>query len=150
MNITFLKGIFVMTEEQTPQEQPSAPQQPQQTPEPAEQAAPQAVETDKDARTMAMLCHLLGLFTCFIGPLILWIIKKDEYPFVDEQGKEALNFQITILLASIVAGLSMLICIGIVLLPALGIVNLIFCIIATVKANSGEHYRYPVCLRLIK
>ena len=136
-----------MTEEQTPQtpQDSPAPEQPAAEPVPA-----QPVETSKDARTMAMLCHLLAIFTSFLGPLIIWLIKKDDHPFVNEQGKEALNFQITVVLASIIAGFSTIICIGFVLLPAVCIANLVFCIIATVKANKGEHYRYPVSLRLVK
>ncbi|MBX9790535.1 MAG: DUF4870 domain-containing protein [Pirellulales bacterium] len=63
-----------------------------------------AQETNPDARTMAMLAHLLALFTGFLGLLIVWLIKKDQYPFVNDQGKESLNFQITIVLATLVAG----------------------------------------------
>ena len=107
-------------------------------------------EVSKDARMWAMLCHLLGLFTCFIGPLIIWLIKKDEDPFVDNQGKEALNFQITIAIASIVSALLAVICVGVFLGIAVWILDLIFCIIASIKASSGEAYRYPVSIRFIK
>ena len=107
-------------------------------------------EVSKDARMWAMLCHLLGLFTSFIGPLIVWLIKKEEDPFINNQGKEASNFQITVAIASIVSGLLMAVCIGFLLLPAVCIADLIFCIIAAVKANSGEAYRYPVSIRFIK
>ena len=99
---------------------------------------------------LAMLCHLLGLFTCFIGPLIIWLIKKDEDPFIDNQGKEALNFQITVTIASIVSGLLTVVCVGFFLGLAVGICDLVFCIVASVKANSGEAYRYPVSIRFIK
>ena len=133
-----------MAEEQTPQE-PQAPETP-----PAEQPAAPAADIPSDARTMAMLCHLLAIFTSFIGPLIVWLVKKDDHPFINEQGKEALNFQITMVLASIAAGLLIMVCIGAFLLPAVQVVNLVFCIIATIKANNGEHYRYPICLRLVK
>jgi len=105
---------------------------------------------NQDDKTMAMLCHLLGFLTSFIGPLIIWLIKKDQSRYVDEQGKEALNFQITVAIAGFVAGLSTMICIGIVLVPAVGIADLVLCIMACVAANKGEPYRYPVCLRLIK
>ena len=107
-------------------------------------------EVGKEARMWAMLCHLLGLFTCFIAPLIIWLIKKDEEPFVDSQGKEALNFQITVAIAMIVSSLLCFACIGFVLVPAVGIVDLIFCIVASVKANSGEAYRYPVSIRFVR
>jgi uncharacterized Tic20 family protein len=108
------------------------------------------METTKEARMWAMLCHLLGLFTCFVGPLIIWLVKKDEEPFVNDQGKEALNFQITIALAYVVSGLLTVVCIGFILGLAVGIADLVFCIVASVKSNSGEAYRYPVSIRFIK
>ncbi|MCX7426701.1 MAG: DUF4870 domain-containing protein [Planctomycetia bacterium] len=104
-----------------------------------------------------MLCHLLALcmFTCIpfaniFGPLVLWLIKKDDYPFVDDQGKESVNFQITMSLAAIACFILSLAGISIFLGLALLAVNLVFIIIATIKANNGEAYRYPFCLRLIK
>ena len=108
-------------------------------------------ETNRDARMWAMLGHLTGLLS-FIGPLVVWLIKKEEFPFVDEQGKEALNFQITMLIYGFVAGLTMFICIGFLLGPAVWIVDVVFLIIATIKANDGYHYRYPwpLIIRLIK
>jgi uncharacterized Tic20 family protein len=111
---------------------------------------PRPQPANKESKMWAMLCHLLGLFTCFVGPLIIWLIKKDEDAFVDDQGKEALNFQITVLLAFIVSGILTTICIGAFMLAAVGVGNLVFCIVASVKSNNGEAYRYPVCLRLIK
>ena len=107
-------------------------------------------DVSSDSRVMGMLCHLLGLFTCFIGPLIIWLIKKDEDPFVDNQGKEALNFQITVGIAFIVSGLLAFVCVGVFLGIAVGIADLVFCIVAAAKANSGQAYRYPVSIRFIK
>jgi uncharacterized Tic20 family protein len=116
-------------------------------------------ELSKDARKWAMFCHLSGLaglipltpaFGSIIAPLIIWQIKKDEFEFVDEQGKEALNFQISILIYALAAGLLCFVCIGFVLLPAVYIFDLIFLLIAAVKSNNGEHYRYPICIRFIK
>jgi uncharacterized Tic20 family protein len=106
---------------------------------------------DKDAVTMGMLCHLLGIFTWFLGPLIIWLMKKDSSPFVDDQGKEALNFQIA-------AGVACLLCTPLLFIPCLGIIlffavhltRMVFGIIATIKANQGIAYRYPVTFRLIK
>ena len=118
------------------QEPPAEPQQPEQV--------------SKDAKNMAMLSHLLGFFTSFFAPLIIWLLKKDEEPFVDQQAKEALNFQITILLAMCAAALLSIICVGIPLLIVIPILDLIFCIIAAVKSSDGQPYRYPVCLRLVK
>jgi len=103
---------------------------------------------DKDSITMAMLCHLLGIFTGFLGPLIIWLIKKDSSPFVDDQGKEALNFQLTALIATVACMFGF--CLMPFLLAAVHITRLVFSIIATVKANQGIAYRYPVTIRLIR
>jgi uncharacterized Tic20 family protein len=73
-----------------------------------------------------MLCHLLGFFTSFVGPLVIWLIKKDTMSYVDYHGKEALNFQITLAIAFFVAGLSFMCAIGVVLVPVLGLLDLIF------------------------
>jgi uncharacterized Tic20 family protein len=107
-------------------------------------------ETTKEARMWAMLAHLLGLFTCFVGPLIIWLVKKEEDAFVDNQGKEALNFQITVALAMVVSGLLSVVCIGIILGAVVAVGDLVFCILACVKSNAGEAYRYPVSIRFIK
>ena len=120
-------------------------EQPQTAPE-----GQMSAEVSKDARMWAMLCHLLAIFTGFIAPLIIWLLKKDEDPFIDNQGKEALNFQITVCIAMVVAALLSFACIGIILMPAVGIADVVFCIIASIKANSGQAYRYPLCIRLIK
>lgn len=133
--------------EETPQPQENSSGQKQADVEPV---SPGSKELNKEARTFAMLAHLLGIFTSFLGPLIIWLVKKDEHPFVDEQGKEALNFQITVAIAYIVAFLSTFICIGVVLVPAVVIVDIIFCVMACIAANKGEHYRYPLNIRFIK
>lgn len=109
------------------------------------------MEESKDARTFAALAHLLGIFTSFVGPLVIWIIQKDVHPFVDDQAKEALNFHITILLAHAIAGLLwMAFCIGTILTPTIFVLQIVLGIMATVKANNGERYRYPLTLRLLK
>ena len=120
-------------------EQPQGVQQPQPS-----------TEVSKDARMWGMLCHLLGLFTCFIGPLIIWLIKKDEDPFIDNQGKEALNFQITVAIAALVSAVLTVVCVGFFLGIAVSIADIVFCIVASIKANGGEKYRYPVSIRFIK
>ena len=116
-------------------------------------------ETNRDACMWAMFCHLAGLggflpiapvLGGIIAPLIIWQIKKDQFPFVDEQGKEAVNFQISILIYLLVAGLLCFACIGIAVLPAVYIFDVVFLLIAGVKANNGEHYRYPLTIRFIK
>jgi len=109
----------------------------------------QKIEVSNDAKNMGVLCHLLGFFTSFFGPLIIWLIKKDTMPFVDHHGKEALNFQITLAIAYVVGGVTSLICIGWFILLAAWLADLIFSIIACIAASKGEYYKYPWCLRLI-
>lgn len=104
-----------------------------------------------------MLCHLLGLAGYLfpfggniIGPLVVWLIKKDEDAFADRCGREALNFQISVAIYGILAFLLTFIAIGFLLLIALVIFQLVAVIIATVKAADGEEYRYPLTIRFIK
>ncbi len=111
---------------------------------------------DKEERTWGMLCHLV-VFTGYIiplasifGPMVVCMIKRDEMPFVDDQGKESLNFQITIMLAMIASGLLMFILIGFVLIFVVVIFQFIVVIIASIKANEGVYYRYPLSIRFIK
>lgn len=111
----------------------------------------------EQARTWAMACHLMALSGVIVqgigfvlGPLITWLIKKDDHPFIDEQGKEALNFQITMLLAIIVSAFLCFIFIGFILLPVIVIGDVVFTVIASLKAKEGEHYRYPFAFRFIK
>ncbi len=138
-------------------EQPASAEPPADTKQPVSTVQPTNVqeehvseEVSKDAKNMAMLCHLLAIFTGFVAPLIIWLIKKDEEPFVDQQGKEALNFQITVILAMFVAVPLTFICIGIPLLCVIPIMDIVFCIIASIKASNGVAYRYPISLRLLK
>ncbi len=114
-------------------------------------------EPDSEARMWAMIAHLAGFLGYFlpvigslIGPLIIWQLKKDLHPYVDEQGKEALNFQITVLIAAFVSFLLMLIVIGFMLMGIVVVGAIVLMIIAAIKANEGAPYRYPFCLRLIK
>ena len=101
-----------------------------------------------DQNQMAMIAHLLGIVISFVGPLIIYLTVKDK-PFAYEQAKEALNFQITVVIAWIVAIVLSLIGIGLLLFPLVWVVNIIFCIIAGMAANKGEKYRYPFAIRLI-
>ncbi len=115
----------------------------------------QAARPGKDARNWAMLCHLsafAGLVIPFgniLGPLIVWAIKKDDHAFVDEQGKEALNFQLTLTIAYIISAVLMLVLIGFVLLAVLFIYSVIMIIIASIQANDGLAYRYPYTIRFV-
>jgi len=109
----------------------------------------------KDERNWAMFAHLSTFaghvipFGHVAGPLIIWSLKKDEMPFVRDQGKEAINFQITMTLALIIAGLSILILVGFVLFPAVWLFDVIVTVIAAVKASEGVAYRYPLSIRFI-
>ncbi len=109
-----------------------------------------------DEKTWGMLCHLSALagavipFGNIAGPLIVYSVKRAEYDFVDDQGKEALNFQITMSLALIVSGILTIVLIGLVLLAVVGVYSLIYTIIGAVKASNGEFYRYPITYRFIK
>lgn len=129
------------------------PQQPAATPPLSYQAPADSV--DKDARLWGMLCHLAALagfiipFGNIIGPLVVWQIKK-EIPFANDQGKEALNFQITVAIALVICFVLIFVLIGFILLPIVALSNLVFIIIAAVKANNGVVYRYPVNIRFIK
>ena len=144
---------------QNPQPDTNRPQGPAEVPPIVDRFGPLGREADPKARMWAMLCHLAAFaflvvppFGCVLGPLVIWLIKKNEFPFVDEQGREALNFQITMLIYAAVAGLLMLLCIGFVLVAAVILVDMIFTVIAAIKANDGEHYRYPypLIIRFVK
>jgi hypothetical protein len=102
-----------------------------------------------DEKTISMLCHISGLFTIF-GPLIIWLIKKDDSKFIDENGKQALNFQISMIIYYIIAGILTVILIGIPLLIAISIFNLIMIIIAAIKAADGQVFQYPLAIQILK
>lgn len=118
------------------------------TPPPA--PAPVAGSSSDD-RNIALITHLSGIIFGFIVPLIVWLIHKDrsDKAYLVGQAKEALNFQITILIGYVICWVLAFIVIGALLLPLLWIVNLVFCILAAVAVSKGEVYRYPFALRLI-
>ena len=101
-------------------------------------------------------CHLSALagyfipFGHIIGPLAIWLLKKDLYPSVDQHGKEALNFQISISIYAFAASALIAILVGIPLLVGLAIFNFITIIVAAVKCKNGQPFRYPLSLRLLK
>lgn len=112
---------------------------------------------EKQARNYGMLCHLTALvlflgvpFGHLIGPLVVWLLKKNDHPFVDEQGKEALNFQISMTIYALVSALFVFVVVGIFFLIVLAIVDLILVIVASVKISNGQHYRYPLTIRFLK
>lgn len=106
--------------------------------------------------TLAMWCHLgtfggiLVPFGNFLIPFLIWLMKKDEYPLVDDQGKESLNFQISIGIYCIISVLLIIVFVGIILLLVVALFGIIQVIIASIKASNGEKYRYPLSLRIIK
>ena len=142
----------------TPEPGPAVPPPPAPAPPPAYGAAPPPAYaagpvqplSDSDSRMWAMLAHVGGIVLGFIAPLIVWLMFKERSRFVDEQSKEALNFQITLLIAYIVGSILTVIIIGIIILFAAWIAAIVFGIIAGMAANRGEAYRYPFAIRLIK
>ena len=142
---------------------PAVPQSPPPAPAPSpaqQQAVPPSPPPAGagDAKIWAMACHLMALVGYVIpiplanvlGPLVIWQIKKNEMPAVDEHGKESLNFQISVTIYALISLVLSFICIGFILLAALAIFGLVCVIIAAVNASNGKMYRYPLCLRMIK
>ncbi|MCG7338240.1 DUF4870 domain-containing protein [Staphylococcus sp. ACRSN] len=107
-------------------------------------------ETDNEARLMAMLIYILSFFTSIIGPLIIWLIKRDESPFVDRAGKNYFNFFLSYFIWTIVGTLSLFILVGFIILPIISILIIVFTIIAAVKSYNGEDYLAPLSIRFIK
>ena len=110
----------------------------------------ESYQPTEDEKTMALLAHVLTLVSAFLAPLIIYIIKKDESPYVRKHAIESLNFQISMAIYAFGASILIFIFIGFLLLFGLGILTLILVIIATVKTSEGKFYRYPFNLRLIK
>ncbi|MCI0361190.1 MAG: DUF4870 domain-containing protein [Planctomycetaceae bacterium] len=123
-----------------------------QAPPPKPSGSPTA-----DERQWALLAHLSGIIAsalgglAFLGPLIVWLIKKDQSAFVADQAKEALNFQIAVTIALFISfAIGMATCVGIILVPIVAIGALVFAIIAAIESNKGVAYRYPYTIRLVK
>ena len=138
------------------QNPPSA--QPPQAATPPPPSSPES-----QARTWNMLCHLSALagfvipFGNMLGPLLVWQIKKNEIPSTNVHGKAALNFQITVTIAAlvgmVVAVILSFFCVGFLLIPIvilIGLAGLVFAVIAGIKANNGEEYKYPFSFELVK
>jgi uncharacterized Tic20 family protein len=113
-----------------------------------------------DEKQWAMFAHLSGLVASFLGPLIIWLIQKDKMKFVEDQGKEALNFQLNIaVLAAALGPIAAILAFvtfgfGALLVVPVGfgvaVLAIVFPILAGIKANAGEAYRYPYIVRVIK
>ena len=117
----------------------------------------QTSTSSSDVRMWNVLCHATALAGFFVpwaghilGPLIVWLVKRNDSPEIDENGKESLNFQISMLIYNVIAGVLCLVLIGFVILAILHILNLVLVIIASIQASEGKFYRYPLAIRLIK
>jgi uncharacterized protein len=102
-----------------------------------------------DEKNIAVLTHLGGIFFCIFPGLIVWLLKKDDSPYLGGQAREALNFQITLLLAYVISWILAIILIGFVLMGIIWLANIILSILAAVAVSRGENYQYPFTLRLI-
>jgi uncharacterized protein len=108
-----------------------------------------AATPSNDDKNIATITHLGGTVFSVIPGLLVWLLKKDDSAYIADQAKEALNFQISVALAMFVAGILVWLLIGLVLIPIVWLLNIVFCIIAAIATSKGETYRYPLCLRLI-
>lgn len=104
----------------------------------------------EDQKTMSILAHILGIFTGFVGALIIFLVARDDQPIAKAHAKEALNFQITLALVSAISAVLIIVIIGFIGLAAVAIGNVIFSIMAAMAASKDEEYRYPLTLRLLK
>lgn len=102
-----------------------------------------------DEKNIAVLTHLGGMIFSIFPGLIVWLLKKDDSPYIAEQAREALNFQIAVLIAQVVSSILIVILIGFALMALVWVANIIFCIVAAVATSKGENYQYPFSLRLI-
>jgi uncharacterized protein len=113
--------------------------------------------SSSEEKTWAMLANLAGflgiafpVIGSILGPFIVWQLKGKDYPLVEDQGKEALNFQISMLIYFVISGVLVILLIGLILLPLLVIFEFVVMLIAAYRANQGERYRYPLNIRFIK
>ena len=122
-----------------------------------DQTPPSPPSTSSDVRTWCVLCHASALAGFFVpwaghilGPLIIWLAKRGDSTEIDANGKESLNFQISMLIYNLIAGILCLVLIGFVILAILHLLNLVLVIVASIQAGEGKFYRYPLAIRLIK
>lgn len=106
-------------------------------------------EATANDKNIAVLTHLGGIFFSFLPGLIVWLLKKDESAYLGEQAREALNFQISVLIAYLVSYVLVFVLIGFALMALVWVANIVLCIIAAVNTSKGMDYRYPFSLRLI-
>ncbi|MGC8484501.1 MAG: DUF4870 domain-containing protein [Candidatus Baltobacteraceae bacterium] len=119
-------------------------------------ARPVLAANAQGEKTAAMLCHLTALagviipFGNLLGPLIVWLVKRDESPLVDREGKESLNFQISMSIYALISAVFILLFVGFPMLVAVGLLDLILTIVAAVKTSNGESYTYPLTIRFLR
>ena len=104
----------------------------------------------QDDKTLAILTHLSGIFFSIVVPLIVWLTAKDTKPWLSEQSKEALNFQITVLIGYLISSALMIVLVGFFTFLIVWALSIVFSIVAAVRVSQGENYRYPLTVRLIK
>jgi uncharacterized Tic20 family protein len=111
----------------------------------------------REVRKWAMICHIIALVGLLgngigflIAPLIVWLIKREDHPFIDQQGKEAVNFQITMFIILFISLILAFVLIGFLFMFIVAFLMTIFPIIAAIKANEGNDYKYPISIRFIK
>lgn len=107
-------------------------------------------EPSSDDRLLAILAHVLTLVGSFIPPLIIYVLKNKESSFVADHARESLNFQITMIIAMIISSLLIILLIGLLFIWVLGVLDVIWVVVAAVRASENKLYRYPFNLRLIK
>lgn len=110
----------------------------------------------REARTWAMLGHVAGLLGFVVpivgsifGPLLVWLIKRETHPFVDDQGREALNFQINIFLYYFLGGLLVLLLVGFLVLLLIPLYQVVMILVAAIQSQDGKPFRYPLILRFV-
>lgn len=132
------------------------PPSPAPPPPPRQPTSAMTGVASPDERSMATLAHVLGIFASFLGPLVIYLVRRDDSPFVRAHAAEALNFSISMAIYAIVLGVAgallLIVVVGVVfllLLPVLGIAAVVLHIVAAMAANRGEAYRYPLTIRLV-
>ncbi len=136
-----------------PSRPPGSESAPPPTPTPQGGAHPSGLPSE--VRNWALAAHLsafLGAWVAlaFLGPLVVWLVKRDEHPFIEKHAKEALNFNLSVLLYAIVGVMLVFVVIGILLLAAIGIAWLVLTVVAAMRASNGAPYRYPLTIRLVR
>ncbi|OIR02514.1 hypothetical protein GALL_154650 [mine drainage metagenome] len=114
-----------------------------------EMTTPNMHTPSNDDKNIATITHLAGTIFSFVPSLIVWVLKKNDSEYLSSQAKEALNFQISVLLAQFIAWFLAWILIGFVFMAIIWLANIVLCIIAAIATSKGETYRYPFTLRLI-